>query len=631
MLLRTAVWRQSPYGAGPGVLGALPEWIDAVRHVEPLRPSQQTLGPQALAARCASQRVLAWQAMRCAGDLDTIVQTALRKPAGGALWLGGAASLMTCSATSRHRPDQPPARRRPAASLHGCSWRRHRLALGGGGGGPGAVITLVLGHAGAAARRTSDALAHDQRASDTVRDFMFDLVNDAERDEAAAEPTGRQMVAAAVRRARAQFAAEPRLQGELLAELGRMQGRLGDDEGSRALLAQAVALLQAAAPAGDGALHKARAYLAAARLDEGDPAGAAALATGVLGECGQGPDCAKARYYASTVMSRHELRQGRPDAALAHSDRAVAESAAAFGPRHAETALALMGRAVVARQAGRPADAAATLDQALEISRGQTLKLADRLAMQRTRAVLSMDLGAYDDAVARLDDALAQVSADGERRVLRRVLATVQLARGMAQPALDQADAALRDAPPGVESLLARQARARALSLRGEGEAAARGIREVIDGLRAHGYAPASMEVLRARRYEAEIGLRHGPLAPGLALLEALARDQQAVQAGQEAEFAQTLDLLGATQREAGRPQDALALHAQAAQLLRARLPEGHPLLERNRLQQLAAQDAARPSPEARQAWQRQWEKYAALFPAQSRWRAMGTPSDWLL
>jgi len=620
----------SPYGADQA---SAVRCLKAVLDTDSPKPSN-TL---AQAPADAAQPGRAWRdALR--GDLDNIVLKALRKRPEDRY-----RSVERFSDDLQRYLSHRPVAARPPTPWHTARLFVRRHAGASTAASVGAVVAVVLG--GLALQQSHERDLARAR-SDTVRDFMFDLVNDAERDEAATEPTGRQMVAAAVHRARAQFAAEPRLQGELLAELGRMQGRLGDDDGSRTLLSQAVALLEAASPAGDGALHKAQAYLAAALLDDGDPAAASALANRVLGECLQGPDCAKSRYYASTVMSRHELRQGRPEAALVHSDRAVAESSAAFGPRHAETALALMGRAVVARQAGRPADAAATLDKAIEISRGQTLKLADRLAMQRTRAVLSMDLGAYDDAVTRLGEALAQaqVSVEGERRVLRRVLATVQLARGLAQPALDEADAALRDAPPGVESLLARQARARALSLLGKGEAAARDIHEVIDGLRAQGYAAASMEVLRARRYEAEIRLRQGPLAPGLALLEALARDQQAVRAGQETEFAQTLDLLGATRREAGRPQDALALHQLASQLLRARLPEGHPLLERNRLHQLAAEDVAHPSPEGRQAWLRQWEKYAALFPAQSHWRAVGaraptqgqgptpgTPANWLL
>ena len=57
-----------------------------------------------------------------------------------------------------------------------------------------------------------------------VRDFMFDLVNDAEAVEGheGEEVTGRQMIEGAVARARRDFGAQPQLQGELLGELGRM-------------------------------------------------------------------------------------------------------------------------------------------------------------------------------------------------------------------------------------------------------------------------------------------------------------------------------------------------------------------------------------------------------------------------
>lgn len=137
-----------------------------------------------------------------------------------------------------------------------------------------AVGMAAAGVLGGLAWQQSHARELAYARSDTIRDFMFDFVNDAERDEPApgSEPTGRQMVAAAVERARKQFVGQPRLQGELLAELGRMHGRLGDEQAARAVLAEAVGLLQWTAPAGDAALNKARAQLAAVRMDEGDTA-----------------------------------------------------------------------------------------------------------------------------------------------------------------------------------------------------------------------------------------------------------------------------------------------------------------------------------------------------------------------
>ena len=96
-----------------------------------------------------------------------------------------------------------------------------------------------------------------------VRDFMFDLVNDAEAVEGhEGEVTGRQMVDGAVARARRDFGAQPQLQGELLGELGRMYLRLGAADAAVPVLAESIAVLEKHAPPDDAALNKARAFLA---------------------------------------------------------------------------------------------------------------------------------------------------------------------------------------------------------------------------------------------------------------------------------------------------------------------------------------------------------------------------------
>ena len=99
---------------------------------------------------------------------------------------------------------------------------RHRLAASVAGVG----LALVLGASVVAWMQYRESLANAQRAA-AVRDFMFDLVNDAESVEGhQGEVTGRQMVAGAVERARRDFGGQPNLQGELLGELGRMFMRL---------------------------------------------------------------------------------------------------------------------------------------------------------------------------------------------------------------------------------------------------------------------------------------------------------------------------------------------------------------------------------------------------------------------
>jgi len=304
----------------------------------------------------------------------------------------------------------------------------------------------------------------------------------------------------------------------------------------------------------------------------------------------------------------------------------VRNSEAGFGARHSETAIAMLALAVVARQAGDLALARSTLDRAIETSRELTLRLSDRVEMSRTRAVLSMDLGEYADAQRRLQDLLPQAPSRGERALIWRLLATVHLALGSAAAAEEAAVKAIELAPasPGdPELLFARQAHARALSLKGLAVDAGDELHAVIQGLRDAGYPGPSMEVLRARRMHAETLARAGRLGDSLAELRAVAGEQSAVQATQEIEYAQTLDLTGCVLRDLGQVDEALASHRQAAALLEKKLPPDHPWRQRNTLYQEAVAANVHATPEAAADWTRHAAAYASRFPSDSQWRTL--------
>ena len=141
----------------------------------------------------------------------------------------------------------------------------------------GLLLVLIASVVAFGQYRASRANAERTAA---VRDFMFDLVNDAEAVEGhEGEVTGRQMVDGAVARARRDFGAQPQLQGELLGELGRMYLRLGAADAAVPVLTESVAVLEKHAPPDDAALNKARAFLALAQLQTGgDRDGVHALA-----------------------------------------------------------------------------------------------------------------------------------------------------------------------------------------------------------------------------------------------------------------------------------------------------------------------------------------------------------------
>ncbi len=162
--------------------------------------------------------------------------------------------------------------RRPIAARRAGLWYSARLAfarhrLAGGVAAAGLLLVLIASVVAFGQYRASRANAERTAA---VRDFMFDLVNDAEAVEGhEGEVTGRQMVDGAVARARRDFGAQPQLQGELLGELGRMYLRLGAADAAAPVLAESVAVLEKHAPPDDAALNKARAFLALAHLQTG--------------------------------------------------------------------------------------------------------------------------------------------------------------------------------------------------------------------------------------------------------------------------------------------------------------------------------------------------------------------------
>ena len=242
-----------------------------------------------------------------AGDLDTITAKALRLAPDDRY------------ASVKHLADdlQRFLERRPIAARRAGFWYSARLAfarhrLAGGVAAAGLLLVLIASVVAFGQYRASRANAERTAA---VRDFMFDLVNDAEAVEGheGEEVTGRQMVDGAVARARRDFGAQPQLQGELLGELGRMYLRLGAADAAVPVLAESVAVLEKHAPPDDAALNKARAFLALARLQTGgDREEIRALATQARKACANDSvDCAKARAYAANILSQLAVERGR--------------------------------------------------------------------------------------------------------------------------------------------------------------------------------------------------------------------------------------------------------------------------------------------------------------------------------
>lgn len=619
-----------PYAAGALDVALI---THAVLHDEPPHASRAAFGPaQAHGRRCASVVALR-RALR--GDIDTVLAKALCKAPGERY----ASMEHFADDLRRLCASLPVAARRPSpAHRVRLLLRRHPRAAVAAGLGTAALVAAT-----ALAMQQHQQSQDQQVRAAAVRDFMFQMVSDAEPDETGpgTEVTGRQMVDAAVARARSELAAAPLLQGELLVELGRMYSRLGQVPQSVATLNDAQALLQPLAPPDDPALNKARAHLAGLLLDT-DASEAARLAEQALAACTRrDAECAKARAYALQALTVLEGNRGRMPAALRYARAAVQETQQAFGPHDVNTAAALEALAVVARNDGRLEEAAQAIAGAVEMTRHTRMRATARAGMQRTQALLALDLGRYDEArrqlAALLDTpaagalpqpgdpahvAAAAVAADpGERAVQWRLLALAWYHLGRPQQAMQAAQQAMQLATQvddRLEHVLANQIQARAEALSGQATTAADRLKQAPRELVALGFEPAAREVLRARRLAAEADLRHGRLEAALHELQAVAALHQQSPGDHGIDRAHALDLLGCGARAQGRWAQARELHAQARSLLADRLPAAHPFLLRNRLYlTLAGAEGLAAEPVDARA------RLRALLPADSVWHGL--------
>ena len=566
-----------PYRGAHGARAALPEILDTFQRGALPQLQDAVLPDGAVTARgFSSAKKLGAQ---LAGDLGTIVGKALRLDPEQRY-----ASVAHFADDLRRYLGSKPIAARPTGLWYALRLAavRHRIASTVAGVGFGLVVAASV----VAWLQYRESRAHAERTA-AVRDFMFDLVNDAEASEdQQGDVTGRQMIDGAVRRARRDFGAQPQLQGELLGELGRMYLRLGAPEAATPVLEQAIAVLAQYAPVDDPALNKARTFLADALLRTGnDLPRIRMLATQARNDCSNSSDdCAKARAYASSALSQLASFAGDDEAALTDMRRSAADTERAFGAAHEETAMAFMSLAVTARNAGHLAEAGEVMSRAVKLSAGQRLRAADRIILERNMAVIDLDLGRYPAARDRLLSLVTQSTNPGEVALLWRLLATVYVELGdaaRAQQAVAKAIALIPKDEEAAELPYALQARARAYALAGRFDAALADLDAVIRQFLAGGRSPVAFEVLRAERYRAETLMQAGRDADALAALRSLEQRLTAT-AYSPIERGLTLDALGEAERRAGNGTTSQLAHASAAVELVKQLPKEHPYLIRN-------------------------------------------------
>ena len=601
----------------PGMQRSMAETIDAVLHAEPLPPSRAAMAAGVPAARGVPEGRLRTLLQ---GDLDTVVLKALRKVPGERY-----GSAEAFADDLRRYLRHLPVAARPPSPLHraGLFARRHRAASVGTAVGIVALVVFGL----TATRQYAQTLAERTRA-DTVRDFMVDMVGDAEPDETqqGSEVTGKQIVEKAVERARAAFAGQPELRAEVLGALGRISGKIGEDERAAQLLDESLGLM-AHRPDGDASLNEMRAQRAVVALDARATPLAKSLAQQAFAGCSaSGRECAQVRAVATNTLSKVAAMDGDVDKAIDWMKATVRYDIAGYGERDLETAMAFMGLAVVQRNAGRLVDASATLQQAEDIARGVVLRSSDRQNMQRLQAVLDLDLGRFESARHRFEALLATPLDRQERMLQLRFLADAELATGSVSAASAHAEegislAATADARGG-RLIFLRQTRARVAALQSRHDAARSTIDAVLGELELAGFTATSSERLRARRYRGEILARAGDLHAARDELERTVADHARLAAPLAIELGQTLDLLGTVLRAEGDGRGAAALHAKARTLYGSAWPADHPYLARNDLYAAAALDTADHTDASRRHFDDVAGRYLQRMGAGSIWAA---------
>ena len=632
--LLTRAWPYTAALASPGGPRTLPAVMRAVLDAEPLRPSA------ALPADDAARYCGGLDARRLAGalrgDLDTIVLKALSKPPCQRY----RSAERLADDLRRYLARQPIAARPPSWAYQARMFvSRHRSASVAAAAAMGLAVVFGV----TAWQQHRQSIGHQDRAV-IMRDFLAGLFDDAEPDTQQADQpvTALQMLDRAAGRARSDYGDKPRLQGELLGELGRMYLQLGEPARAQPLLAEALVQLAREAPAFDPTLNMTQVLLAGLLLEYGANAEhprAIALANEAIRRCsGALPECARVRAEALSALGMTEANLGRFEAALPLYRRAAEDARRGYGQSNGKTLQVLNDVAVTARNAGMFMEAERAVQGLVAAAEGRSVRAGTRTNVLLLKARIDCDLGRYDRTLQQVQALIAQApghsgpaledrgrSRPNDQLVgLLRLQATALLEQGdplAARQSINSAMALFRPEQRATDVLYARMVQAQARGLLAPSDAAIDELQSVIDGLLALGQGPQASTVLRTRRMRAELLARQGRLPQARDELEAVAGPAGAPRPAMLQGV--VLDQLGSVWRELGQPAQAAGRHEAARALLLQALPPEHPYLARNALYREAARVAAAGPGADRTALRARAEHYKSLFPAGSLWRRM--------
>jgi serine/threonine-protein kinase len=414
------------------------------------------------------------------GEIDTIVQKCLR--AEPARRYPSAAAL---SDDLRRWLDGRPVRAQPDTASYRLRKfvARHRLAVGSASA---VVLALVAGfgtalwqaaraHEAAQRAEAQATLARKAQAdAEAVNQFFGRMLIDARAMDQAAgvELTVRDWVLAALPRLDSALGDAPAARATLRRELGSALQQLGEGARAREVLETAVEENRAAY--GDSAqLAATTSLLAVTRFALGEPAQAreaAEAAIAIADRVPQDDDVRNIRIQARTTLIRILSLAGDHAAALALSERNLAERGALLGADHPKLAVDYNNLAAVYSRLARLADAEAAQRRSLELLERDPARPVARIAFVRSQlCMLAVQRAGYADALAHCAQAgrdyTSALGADSiELAGLAVTEAHVRFAAGDADTAralLDAAEPRLEAAARAVDVRIARLLRLR--------------------------------------------------------------------------------------------------------------------------------------------------------------------------
>jgi serine/threonine-protein kinase len=356
VLLYQLLTGRLPYGSTDG---GWTQWEHSVLHHEPLRMARSLDVTDHVGVSTSRNTTFARLRRELSGDLENIVQKALKKQPED--------RYLTAAAFAddvRRYLQREPGLARPDSAWYrlGKFARRNRLAVGAT-----VAVVIALGAGLAVSLWQLQVARSERRHAEEVKEFVASIFRSA-------DPffTGKTTMSAvdlltlARERIDRELVAQPKNAVELLNIVGESQSNLDQSDAAKATFEKSIELAQHLQPTDEVSIAEARAWLGLIARGAGEYDEARRLlgkAVPVLRE----HQPRTGRMLASALMELAHLKneEGDIDAAIAYGPEAIGAVSAALGPGHTETILARRNFALILVLAKRFDEARPLAEQAL--------------------------------------------------------------------------------------------------------------------------------------------------------------------------------------------------------------------------------------------------------------------------